>query len=879
MMSRYVSALLAGAIAVTSSAVMSAQELGTPVLKVNRGIAAELTDQGDFYFHPDGHEVRFYRKKGVYAVRASDVQFDDIKSKIRDKFGDKASLISASKTSGGHHFIQVDDTAMARAGLTANKAGILALDASLTELEPVFANKLGQGDVVMSDSYIIRLNSGREATFALTNLLQRYSLVLQKRLRIPGASYSVRSRLNLSVTERFKLAKALATDPLVDWAQPTFYSQVNRHAYIPDDPLFNAQWHLRNTGQGGARCDADCDANNAWGISGGALLAEASGQGTVIAIIDDGVQLDHEDLSIWENPAEVGGVPGVDDDGNGYIDDIHGYDFVDDGPGASNICGDDGTPGTDADPSPQVNTPCVDLNGDDVAQDDHGTAVAGIAAAIGDNATGIAGAAFSAKILPIRLVSDFDADPNGDFCQRAAEAVAYAGRYADVINNSWGIVQGTCPTLEVVINDVVNGVLMDGMTNVSKRPGLGSPVIFSAGNNGSGWVKVTVPVTSGKHAYEWRFQRSAFPEFYNDFAEQDSVWLDDISFPDGVQETFDGGLGDFTSSCALNACDGDCTGETLANCPAWQLESDPDYARSGQSLRIDGSPSYCSYSYLHTLRDGPAGNISFWVWVSTDLQVGSDKFEFLVDGKEKLSYGDLAQLINNDVSYPANLSATIAVGASDAGDLSGLTSASLAAEERVFYSQFGESLDVLAPSSNQHLGIVTTDRYGPAGEGYNTDQNIGGTVDADPAYTAGFGGTSASAPLVSGIAAAMLAFDNTGNLSATQVRAFLRATADKIGRRGAAAYTLDGGNQSAFYGYGRVNMFAALKAVRGLSDSDGAVCSPDSFSYQANQDPVLNFLQPIAAEGICPALGPLVPEDELCIPIKTNVGTISLVCL
>ena len=74
-------------------------------------------------------------------------------------------------------------------------------------------------------------------------------------------------------------------------------------------------------------------------------------------------------------------------------------------------------------------------------------------------------------------------------------------------------------------------------------------------------------------------------------------------------------------------------------------------------------------------------------------------------------------------------------------------------------------------------------------------------------------------------------------------------------------------------------MFAALKAVRGLSDADAAVCSPDSFSYQANQDPVLNFLRPIASEGFCPAAGPLIPADELCFPIKASGGAVSVVCL
>ena len=98
----------------------------------------------------------------------------------------------------------------------------------------------------------------------------------------------------------------------------------------------------------------------------------------IVAVTDDGVDLDHEDLAanIWVNTAEVGGVAGVDDDGNGYIDDFNGWDFS----------------SGDNDPNP-VGTP----------PDSHGTHVAGIVAAATNNATGVAGTAGGATIMPVRF--------------------------------------------------------------------------------------------------------------------------------------------------------------------------------------------------------------------------------------------------------------------------------------------------------------------------------------------------------------------------------------------------------------------------------------------------------------------------------------------
>lgn len=876
------------------------------------GVAAELVDQGDYYIHPDGSRIKFYRKKDVFVVKSSATtsrkKSVDMATRLKSQFGNRVEFVRTSASGKNMNtVITIDNQSKAKGAYRITPQMLKSLDSSISSVEPVLANSRGDDDILLTAKLLIKLKDGSKPD-TLNQLMSRFGLTMDRKLRAPGEIYSVFSNQSGDTAARFSLVRSVMNDANVEWAQPQFNARAHKTAFQPNDPLFNEQWHLRNTGKGGSRCDTDCDANNAWDIGNANGVGAVSGANTVIAVIDDGVQLDHADITIWQNLGEIAG-NGFDDDGNGYVDDWRGWDFVDDqlsrllnplaaiaecknllvnnvDPSDSNgvkcLCQDkDGTEGQDNNPSPQPESQCITFDDEVVAeQDNHGTAVAGIAAANGNNNEGVAGVAYSAQILPIRLVSEFDA--SDDFCASVIEAMAYAGTYADVINNSWVLAEGTCPGLDTVIASIADGTLGNLNNAIApKRAGRGSPVIFAAGNDASGWVKVTVPVTEGNHAYEWRYLRSDFPELFEDFTKDDSVWLDDIRFPDGSTEGFESGLGDFTNQCGLDSCNGACIGATLSSCPKWQINTDPNFSRSGRSVQVDHQvdDSFCTNSYLHTIKEGPAGEISFWVWVSADQQVGSDKFEFLIDGIEVLSYGDLARFVDNAVAYPANLTETIAVGASDAGDLSGLSTASLLAEERAPYSQYGPQLDVLAPSSSQHLGIVTTDRYGVSGEGYNVNRDIGGTSAADPRYTDDFGGTSAAAPVVAGVAAAMIASDNT--ISAANVQTTLRATADKVGRRGSAAYDSPGG-RSDFYGYGRVNMFRALKDVMGANDADSMICTPETFSYTAANDLLLPGFAPQPTE-FCPAKGPGAPplegeDDEDCFVIRTATGNHAVIC-
>ena len=170
-------------------------------------------------------------------------------------------------------------------------------------------------------------------------------------------------------TDTVELARRISAMPEVRYAEPDCVVCLDET--FPDDPDFDGLWGLHNTGQTGGLPGADIDAARAWDITTGS-------DNVVVAVIDTGVDYNHPDLAanMWVNPGESGAgkeTDGIDNDGNGYVDDVYGYDF----------------PFDDPDPS--------DANG-------HGTHVAGTIAAVGDNTTGVVGVNWTAKIMALRFL-------------------------------------------------------------------------------------------------------------------------------------------------------------------------------------------------------------------------------------------------------------------------------------------------------------------------------------------------------------------------------------------------------------------------------------------------------------------------------------------
>jgi subtilisin family serine protease len=186
--------------------------------------------------------------------------------------------------------------------------------------------------------------------------------------------------------------------------------KISSRNITPNDPLYSNQWNLNNSGQNGGNIGADVDAEKAWRYATGGLTAQ--GDTIVIAIVDGGIDLQHEDLTLWKNRFEIPN-NNIDDDANGYIDDYDGWN-CDDNSGTLN-------------------------------EDGHGTHVAGIAGAKGNNNKGIAGINWNVQLMPIQVTNYTDAEVASaysyvfDMRKRYNETGGLEGAFIVATNSSFGV--------------------------------------------------------------------------------------------------------------------------------------------------------------------------------------------------------------------------------------------------------------------------------------------------------------------------------------------------------------------------------------------------------------------------------------------------------
>ncbi len=279
--------------------------------------------------------------------------------------------------------------------------------AAVLDFDIGLSNSIDTEGVNTTQSYVKMQAPGSDHAF----VERRLFVTLRENLSAQEQA-SIKDQFSVVTSKQFKYTKAelwdfadltveealsqLFIDNRVLFAEPDYI--VEAIDQIPDDARYEELWGLNNTGQTGGTNDADIDALEAWDIS-------TSSSDLVVGIIDTGIDYNHEDLNdnIWINEDEVAD-NGVDDDGNGYIDDVYGWDFVNE----------------DNDP----------MDGHS-----HGTHVAGTVGGEGDNGVGVVGVTWDVQLMALKFLSDFGSGTTSD----AIEAIEYAiENGAHITNNSWG---------------------------------------------------------------------------------------------------------------------------------------------------------------------------------------------------------------------------------------------------------------------------------------------------------------------------------------------------------------------------------------------------------------------------------------------------------
>lgn len=269
---------------------------------------------------------------------------------------------------------------------------------------------------------------------------------------------------------------ALNRNPAVEYAEPDYLAY---RATTPDDPLFSQQGWA-----------AAVQLPSAWEYATGALTV-------TVAVVDSGIDLDHPDLQgrLWLNPGEIAG-NALDDDNNGYIDDLNGWDFV------------------------YASNNLQDENG-------HGTEVAGVATATGANGQGIAGVCWGCRIMPVKVMQPTGVVNYSDL----ARGIAYAAaKGAHVINLSLGGYSNS-RTLHTVIQSASQSAV----------------IVAGAGNDGvtTPFYPAAYPEVLAVAAIDASGQRALFSN-YGD-------WVDIAAPGVDILTTFDGGTWGTASGTSLAA--------------------------------------------------------------------------------------------------------------------------------------------------------------------------------------------------------------------------------------------------------------------------------------------------------------------------------------
>lgn len=249
--------------------------------------------------------------------------------------------------------------------------------------------------------YVVKL---KETNAVMSHEVLGQSLGGEVVEKISKASQAVLLKRNQLEREDY-VVQSLMNHPLVENVEPNYiYSIDSGSSELPNDPMLGQLWGLINTGENltssvQGLAGMDIDAARAWQI-------ETGSRDVIVAVIDTGVDYTIPDLApnMWTNDAELNGQPGVDDDNNGFIDDIYGYDFA---------------------------------NNDGDPKDDHGhgSHCSGTIGANGNDGVGIVGVAWNVRIMGIKFLTA----TGGGTLANAIKSIDYATQMgAHIMSNSWG---------------------------------------------------------------------------------------------------------------------------------------------------------------------------------------------------------------------------------------------------------------------------------------------------------------------------------------------------------------------------------------------------------------------------------------------------------
>lgn len=275
-----------------------------------------------------------------------------------------------------------------------------ASKAAMVGLLLIGANAFAAPAESVPGEYIVKLKDSVSAKSSINVLSAQLGSYIKD--TIPGQNIVVIKRPVFEIQSN--VVKSLSENPIVDIVEPNYIYRINK---TPNDPMLGQLWGLKNSGQQDSERRAgiagvDIGAEQAWDITTGS-------KDIVVAVIDTGVDYNHPDLvgNMWTNEAEANGKPGVDDDGNGIVDDIHGANFV------------------------NANAP----TGNPLDDHGHGSHCSGTIGGTGDDGKGIVGVAWNVRIMGIKFLS---ASGSGSL-DGALKGIDYATKMgAKIMSNSWG---------------------------------------------------------------------------------------------------------------------------------------------------------------------------------------------------------------------------------------------------------------------------------------------------------------------------------------------------------------------------------------------------------------------------------------------------------